>query len=112
MLFGYFDENIDIIKVMLADHETGRMHMKGVVDSVEARDAAGLVWHFSAYAELLAGHIEKEDEILYPWMDRELTDSQVGLMYARFNEIDTAANELPAKYLAVVDRLESVYCKP
>jgi hemerythrin-like domain-containing protein len=41
-----------------------------------------------AYRELLTEHIRKEDEILYPWMDRELSVKQVGELFSKFNEAD------------------------
>lgn len=109
ILFGYFDGNIDIVQVMLEDHVNGRAHVQGTVEAVEARDAGKLAMHLTGYAMLLTQHIKKEDEILYPWMDRELSDRQVGQMFAQFNEIDSKSGDIQARYEALVSHLEGVY---
>ena len=88
LLFKYFDENLDILKVMHSDHETGRAHVRAVVKAVEDRNTEEAVTHLKAYRELLTEHIRKEDEVLYPWLDRQLTDSQVGRLFTAFGEVD------------------------
>ena len=88
ILFKYFDENLDIVKTMLEDHTTGRGHVKALVEAVEKRDKQGVIEHLNAYRELLTEHIKKEDEILYPWMDRNLSVTQVGELFSKFSEVD------------------------
>ena len=88
ILFKYFDENLDIIKTMLEDHTTGRGHVKALIEAVEKKDREEVVEHLSAYRELLTEHIKKEDEILYTWMDRSLSVTQVGEIYSKFSEVD------------------------
>ncbi len=88
ILFKYFDENLDIIKTMLADHKTGRDHVKALIEAVEKQDPKRLAEHLNGYKELLAEHIKKEDEILYPWIDRGLSVTQVGGLFAKFNDAD------------------------
>ncbi len=43
---------------------------------------------FLKYKELLEEHIKKEDEILYPWIDRNLTISQIGIIFSKFEDIE------------------------
>lgn len=93
ILFKYFDENLDILKTMLKDHETGRNHVRGVVEAVQKQDRAAVAEHLKGYKELLSGHIKKEDEILYPWLDRGLAVSQIGEMYQKFIEADKKTGE-------------------
>lgn len=88
ILFGYFDEEIDIIKVMHDDHRRARGHVKAIKESLETRNSVGIEEHLTAYGEILSEHIKKEDEILYPWMDRILTTSQVGEIFSLFNDVD------------------------
>lgn len=88
ILFKLFDGNLDILKVMHQDHETGRAHVRAVISAVERHDTGDAVRHLSAYRELLTEHIKKEDEILYPWLDRQLSDSQIGRLYSAFSEVD------------------------
>jgi hemerythrin-like domain-containing protein len=88
ILFKYFDESSDILKTMLEDHVKGRNHVKAVVEALEKRNRQGVVDHLLAYRELLTDHIKKEDEILYPWMDRSFSVTQVGELFSKFNEAD------------------------
>ena len=110
ILFKYLDENLDILKVMYEDHETGRAHVRAVLAGVEQRDAGAVREHLSAYRELLTQHIKKEDEILYPWMDRAFSTSQVGELYSRFGEVDQQFGEAPRKYGEFIQNLEERYC--
>ena len=93
ILFKYFDEKLDIVKTMLADHTTARGHAKAVSEAVGKKDREKIVTHLIAYGELLTEHIKKEDEILYPWMDRGLTVKQVGELFSKFYEVDQASGQ-------------------
>src|SRR3989338_6912108 len=88
ILFEYVDENLDIIKTMLQDHETGRGHVKAVLEALKSNDEAAVSEHLTGYKDLLTEHIKKEDEILYPWIDRNLFTKQVGELFSRFNEAE------------------------
>ncbi|MDP2938479.1 MAG: hemerythrin domain-containing protein [Candidatus Omnitrophota bacterium] len=88
ILFEYTDKNLDIIKTMLADHETARGHVRAVLEAMEKRDKNAIIEHLVAYKELLCEHIKKEDEILYPWIDRGLSVTQVGELFTKFNEAE------------------------
>ncbi len=92
ILFGYADGDSEIIQVMLEDHTTARAHVRAIVAGVEARAVAEVTRHLVAYAALLTDHIKREDEILYPWIDRSLTTRQVGELFAQFDAADAAAD--------------------
>lgn len=109
ILFKYFDEDLDILKVMHEDHETGRAHVRAVVEAVEKKERESAAEHLDGYRELLTEHIKREDEILYPWMDRELSDSQIGQMFAQFNDADTTFGDAPARYEKFIITLEGQY---
>lgn len=112
ILFKYFDEDQPIIRVMLDDHDRGRAHARGVVEAVEERDRDMIVEHLSAYGELLSEHIKKEDEILYPWMDRDFATTQVGDLFSRFQEVDRAGGqEVTEKYARFVAQVEEIIRK-
>jgi hemerythrin-like domain-containing protein len=106
VLFQYFDENLEILKVMYEDHKTGRNHVKAILGALERKDKTTVAEHLTAYGELLKDHIRKEDEILLPWMDRNLSDRQIGELFAKFNETDEQIGYSPAKYEAFIDGLE------
>lgn len=88
ILFRYFDEDSDILKTMHQEHEEARSHVRAVLEALEKRDKDTIAEHLNAYRELLAEHIRKEDEILYPWMDRNLTVTQVGELFSAFAEVE------------------------
>lgn len=107
ILFGYFDQSLDIIQVMLADHETARAHVRQVETAARAGEQALVTAHLQSYAELLTEHIKKEDNILYPWMDRQLTTAEVGELYAKFAEVEAAAEPgFAVRYAESIARLE------
>jgi hemerythrin-like domain-containing protein len=106
ILFGFFDSNSDIIRSFLDEHETGRSHVGSAHEGIEARDSGAVREHLAAYAALLTEHIKKEDEILYPWMNRTLSDSQVGNLFAAFAAVDNEYRDEDMKQRAFVAELE------
>lgn len=88
ILFKYFDENLDILKAMRQDHEAGRSHAGAIREGVNKKDKKAVTGHLKGYRELLLEHIKKEDEILYPWLDRNLSVTQVGELFSKFIEAD------------------------
>jgi len=89
ILFKYFDENLDIIQTMYTDHENARRHVRAVSEGLKERNKEKVAEHLNAYKELLSEHIEREDEILYVWMDRNLTTNQIGKLFLSFSEADS-----------------------
>lgn len=106
ILFKYFDENSDILKVMHEDHKQARGHVQAILEALEIKDKNAIAEHLMAYAGLLTEHIRKEDEILYPWMDSSLSTRQVGELFSKFNEADLQMGFSPKKYEAFIDSLE------
>ena len=107
ILFKLFEEGLDIVQVMCTDHNTARNHVKSILKGLEAKNEAAIHEHLSGYRELLTEHIKKEDEILYPWMDRNLSTSQVGNLYSRFQEVDNVLTaDQKEKYREFVRELE------
>lgn len=105
LLFKLFDEAADIITVMYADHDAGRKHIRAASNAIEAGDGVIVREHLAAYGALLTQHIHKEDELLYPWMDRQLTDSQVGMLYSKFAEVAIAFGDNPERHINFADSL-------
>ncbi len=106
ILFKNFGEGLEIIKAMLEEHQIGRGYVKGVVEALETGDNKSIREHLTAYRELLKEHIRKEDEILYPWIDRNLTISKVGELFAQFNEIDERSKDASQRYEGFANTLE------
>ena len=106
ILFKYFDQDSQILQVMYAEHTTGRGHVKAMLEALERKDKNTLGEHLMAYRRLLTAHIKKEDEILYPWMDRSLSTRQVGELFSKFSEVDDQMDFTPDKYEQFVAALE------
>jgi len=107
VLFKYFDENSEIIKSMNEDHKTGRNFVKNAVHGIDVKNKKLIEDNLLSYRALLTEHIKKEDEILYPWMDRELSLSQVGEMFSRFREVDERFKDIQKEYEDFVVSLEN-----
>jgi len=108
--FKYFDENFDMIKVIRNDHVRVRGHVKSMLQAIENKDKKMLAEHLVSYSQILPEHIKKEDEILFPWMDRKLTTNQIGQLYSRFNEIDAEYGEAPKRHREFIEELEKKFC--
>lgn len=106
VLFAGLDDDLDIIKVMRQDHEQARALVRRLAEAVETADIAVVADCLNQHRELLQEHIKKEDEILYPWIDRGLSDTQVGHLFSRFGQIDRQFGDHPAEQEQFIRRTE------
>lgn len=105
------------IAVMLTEHEAGRRHIRGMLDGLarlRGGDAAAvrdIQQDIAGYKELLRGHIDKENNVLFPMTDRLVTDDDAVTVISRFEEIERERVG-PGKheaYHAMLHRLREVY---
>jgi hemerythrin-like domain-containing protein len=90
------------------DHDRARGHVRAAARAVEDGDVLALTANLAAYRELLSEHIKKEDEVLYPYIDRGLTTSQVGEIFRRFEDAESALpSDVPSKYEQFITDIES-----
>lgn len=108
LLFGYTDEELDIIQVMREEHKKARSLVESMEKALEEEKEEILRKSFNEYGELLDEHIEKENEILYPWIDRNLTDHEIGVLYSDFREVENRFGEEPEKLKDFIDELETL----
>jgi hemerythrin-like domain-containing protein len=109
ILFKYFDDTAAIFQVIYEDHSKGRSHVKSMITALAAKEESLLGHHLRAYGELLAEHIKKEDEILFPWLEKRLSADQLDELSAKFNREDERLAINEEKYSTFVDRLEHRY---
>ena len=109
ILFKYFGEDLDIIKTMLEDHDNARAHVRAMLEALDKKDKEAISEHLTAYRELLTEHIKKEDEILYPWMDRGFSITQVGELFSEFNRRDEEFGNVPERYREFINKLEGTF---
>jgi hemerythrin-like domain-containing protein len=112
VLFKYFDEGIEIIKVMHEDHTAVRALRKAIRDAVETKDKIVIARDLEAYRELLIEHIRKEDEILFPWLDGQMSNDQTNEMFSKFIEIDKESKDTSIKYEQFILKTERRFGVP
>lgn len=84
------------IGAMLIEHVQGRGFVRGISEGAEryAKGDAGavpaLVSNTLGYVRLLREHIEKENTVLFAMADEVLSDSEQGILYQAFDEIERA----------------------
>lgn len=108
ILFGLFPPDLLIVKAMYEEHAIGRGHVKAVLKAVDENDNEEITARLSAYRRLLTEHIRKEDELLYPWMDKQLSTSQVGELFSKFAATDLQFRETAFRQEAFVRKMEEM----
>lgn len=108
ILFKYFDEQSEIIQIMHSDHETGRSHVRAVREALAKGEGKVVADHLLAYRDLLLEHIKKEDEILFPWMDKNLSVADKNKLVQQFNGAENGMGvDIPTKYGKLIAALEA-----
>jgi len=107
------------VKVLLAEHESGRYfvaELRQAVSELRAGDlaAAGRIRRAMAlYARMLRKHIAKEEEIVFVLTQALLSDEEMTAMAEAFAEVDTATGSSSLDQAAeVVLRIEELNRAP
>lgn len=111
ILFKYFEPSLDIIQVMLQDHNSGRSYVTGILKGIETENNEMVKENLNNYYKLLTEHIFKEDNILYPWMDKNLNMHQIGELFAKFAEVSSNMKESGLKYEKMIPGFEEKFKK-
>jgi hemerythrin-like domain-containing protein len=93
---------------MYNEHEIGRAYIRSALAALEQGQQSVVIEHLTAYGVLLEKHIRKEDEILYPWMNQELSDSQVGQLFSKFSVVDEQFDAKADYFLGIINKLEGI----
>ncbi len=100
------------IEAMLMEHDQGRAHVKGMEEAAQKAQAGEtgqiplIIEHAQGYAELLRGHIEKEDGILYPLSERVLPAEVRERMLDAYRDAAARTPELETRYRQMVEEYE------
>lgn len=81
-------ENVGPIPVMLNEHDLGRSELARMRVALEQSDAPGFAASALDYVELLRDHIAKEDGVLFPMGEEQLTDEDRRDLLAAFERAD------------------------
>ncbi|PLX82298.1 MAG: cation-binding protein [Desulfuromonas sp.] len=101
------------IEAMHMEHEQGRAHVRAVEEAAqkalagEPGQGAVIAEHARGYAELLRGHIAKEDDILYPLAERVLPEEVRPGMLAAYEQAEARTPGLEEKYRLMVEGYEA-----
>jgi len=100
------------IEAMLMEHDAGRAHVRGMEAAArralegDESDIPSLLEHARGYAELLRGHIDKEDTILYPLSERVLPEELRPAMLDAYQAAEGRTPELAETYRRMVEDYE------
>lgn len=100
------------IEAMHMEHDQGRAFVRGIEESVEKVMAGEtgqvpvIAGNAKGYAELLRGHIDKEDTILYPLAERVLPEDVRARMLQEYETSEAKMPEVEAKYRQLVEKYE------
>jgi len=100
------------IQAMHMEHDQGRAHVRALEEAAqraldgETGQAVIIAEHAKGYAELLRGHIQKEDDILYPLAERTLPEDVRAGMLQAYEVAESQTPGLEEHYQAVVEEYE------
>lgn len=100
------------IEAMHMEHDQGRAFVRGIEAAArkalsgEAGQIGAIAENARGYAELLRGHIDKEDNILYPLAERVLPESVRSGMLQAYHQAEAQTPGLEEKYLRLVEKYE------
>ncbi len=101
------------IEAMLIEHDRGRAFVREMEEAAlqaqagEAGKIPVIAENARGYIELLRGHIEKEDDILYPLAERVLPAAIRPAMIAAYAEAGARAPGLEQRYRKLVEKYEA-----
>jgi hemerythrin-like domain-containing protein len=100
------------IEAMHMEHDQGRDHVRAMEEAAQRAlegktgQTAIISEHARGYAELLRGHIEKENDILYPLAERILPEEVRGNMLREYGVAEGKTPGLKEKYQKLVEGYE------
>ncbi len=100
------------IEAMHMEHDQGRAFVRAIEEAAqnaidgETGQAAIIAKNAKDYAALLRGHIEKEDDILYPLAERVLPEEVRARMLDAYAQAEAKTPQLEEKYLKLVEGYE------
>jgi hemerythrin-like domain-containing protein len=105
--------------VMLAEHDMGRGYVRGMSEAVvnykmgDGGVTPVIIDNAKNFVSLLTGHIDKEDNILFPMADAHLSEEKQRALEVEFERIDreTIGTDKIAEFHSILNRLKDIYLK-
>lgn len=114
---GRMGDNL-ITHGMLVEHDLGRLHMQELrialtrVQNGDEESILDVIANAISYTHLIERHIKKEDELVYPFGEKNLDEAdmeEINQKTEQFEE-DAMQNGVQDKYLTILSELEKKYC--
>ncbi len=106
-LFSRFDVSADIFRVIYEKHRKGRQLFLDMQQALAEGNAALLSCRLLEYTALLHEHIQKEDQVLFPWLDGRLSNQERKEISAEFIFTDSRPELDDARHRTLVKQLET-----
>jgi len=107
ILFKMTDSSLAIVQAMLADHASARAYLKMAEDGLHGGDTEMTAEGLRKYADLMRNHIRRENDIMFPWLDRTITAEQKSELMEKFDKVDTReGSNLEAEVDAFIETAE------
>lgn len=115
---GRIGENL-ITHGMLVEHDLGRLYMQelnAAINRVKEGDLESyldVIANAISYTHLIERHIKKEDELVYPYGEKNLSVEDMEQINAdtyKFEE-EASQNKTQEKYMSILENLEGKYLK-
>jgi hemerythrin-like domain-containing protein len=102
------------VRGMLVEHDLGRRYISRLEDALakhqQGDDQARLdiIANAISYSDLLSGHIDREDKVLYNYAERGLSDKAKEELDNRCRQVEESASEkgLQDKYRQMLEEME------
>jgi hemerythrin-like domain-containing protein len=107
-IFNILNQKLEILKIVADEHERIRFHVGILLDAIEGNDKGAIKESLNIYGIMISEHITKEDEVLFPWIERNLSTVQKNDLNLKFIELETESLVLDKKYDALIEKLEEL----
>ena len=89
LLFQVNDSSHAIIRTLVGEHQCIREHLHLAEEGLRTGNAGMIEEGFSLYADSMSTHMSREEEILFPSLDRSMTDEQKAELTKGFDRLDS-----------------------
>ena len=105
-LFAVFDESLEIFRIMFDEHEEIRFYAQILLTAIKDNDKTAIKESLNTYRVVISEHIKKEEDILYPWIERSITVAQINILNSKYIEIDKRTPNIDENYGNIIMKLE------
>ncbi|KMT20993.1 hemerythrin domain-containing protein [Clostridium cylindrosporum] len=102
---------------MLIEHDLGRLYIKNLEEALKRvkngddESRLDVIANAIGYTQLLTGHIEKEDNTIYTFANRQLSEKTLEIINRECSDYEKSTSEknIQNKYIAILEDLEKKY---